>query len=757
VRAPRLEAAVQVDGVLDEPAWQQAALLTGFSQYLPADGIPAADTTEVLVWYSPTAIHFGIRAHERHTSPQVTLADRDRIGADDWVQILLGTFHDSRQALVFMVNPLGVQADGVILETGQRNSTGSMGGGSMTVRDAPDLSPDFIWQSKGRVTDTGFEVEIRIPFKSLKFQERDVQTWDLNIVRRVQHSSFEDSWAPVKRASATFLGQSGTLEELTGLSRGLVLDVNPTVVERVVGNPEPGTDQWGYGWTRPEVGANVRWGVTNNLTLNATVNPDFSQVESDVGQFNFDPRQALFFPERRPFFLEGIEQFNVPNQLIYTRRIVQPIGSAKLTGKTAGTDVALLTAFDDRAYSASGEDVPFFAIARLQRDVGRNSRLGVAYTNRMDGGDYSRVADVDGRLVFAKLYQVAFQGAYSWNRTGDVATDAPLWELRLSRTARESNIRYTFRGISDRFNTQSGFIRRRGIAQMSLDTRYTLFGRQDDFLQSVTGGLMGSLDYRYQDFVQGRPSQDRKFHINLGAQLKGGWSLRGAAFIESFGYDSALYAGYALEQPLAGGATDTIPFTGTPRLENLDWVLGVTTPQWKFMTLDASVIWGRDENFFEWASGDILFVTAGVNLRPTDKIRTELTWNYQSVRRPDDGSLVNWAQVARAKVEYQINRWIFVRLIGQYQGQRTDSLRDNSRTEYPILVYDSSRDTYVRAIAARNANVRGDFLFSYQPTPGTVFFFGYGSTLLEPDGITEPGLRRAQDSFFLKVSYLWRM
>jgi hypothetical protein len=154
VRIPRLDADVRIDGVLDEPVWRQAAVLTGFSQFSPQDGVPANDTTQVLVWYSSTAIHFGIRAFERHGAPIATLADRDRIDADDQVQILLSTFNDGRQAMVFGVNPLGVQMDGTILETNRQQSSGFMS--TVVSRQQPDLSQDFVFQSKGRVTAYGY-------------------------------------------------------------------------------------------------------------------------------------------------------------------------------------------------------------------------------------------------------------------------------------------------------------------------------------------------------------------------------------------------------------------------------------------------------------------------------------------------------------------------------------------------------------------------------------------------------------------------
>ena len=309
VQPPRIEAEVQVDGQLDEAAWAQAARLTGFSRYAPVDGGPADRVTEVLVWYSPSALHFGVRAQAAPGGVQATLADRDRIDADDHVQFFLSTFGDGRQAFVFAVNPFGVQMDGAMVE-GVRSGGGGFGGLAQGREDV-DRSPDFVFQSRGRLEGDGYVVEVRIPFKSLRYQAAADLSWGLHVTRVSPRAGVEESWAPARRDGASFLGQAGALVGMHDLRRGLVLDLNPVATAAV--NGAPAADQWDYGWSRPDLGMNVRWGVTDTLTLNGTVNPDFSQVEADAGQFQFDPRQALFFPDKRPFFLDGIEQFATPN------------------------------------------------------------------------------------------------------------------------------------------------------------------------------------------------------------------------------------------------------------------------------------------------------------------------------------------------------------------------------------------------------------------------------------------------------------
>ena len=330
-----------------------------------------------------------MRARDAGGEIHATLADRDHIFSDDYVQIFLGTFDDGRQSFMFAVNPLGVQADGALVERGVTGGGGFLGGSSQA-RESADLSPDYVFLSKGRLVEGGYEVEVEIPFKSLRYQSKDSQAWQLHVLRKIQRSGYEDSWVPAQRASASFLQQAGKLTGLERLQRGLTLDFTPEITSRLEGQ-RAASGGWDYDRAGPELGGTVRWGISNNLGLNATANPDFSQVESDVSQIQFDPRDALFFPEKRPFFLDGLELFQTPFNLIYTRRIVQPLAAVKLTGKAFGTNVGLISAVDDKIASRSTDDHPVLNVIRLQGDIGRGSRLGMAYTDRMFGSNWGSV------------------------------------------------------------------------------------------------------------------------------------------------------------------------------------------------------------------------------------------------------------------------------------------------------------------------------------------------------------------------------
>jgi len=751
------EAVITIDGVLDEPVWQRAAVLTGFSQFQPVDGRPADDSTEVLVWYSPSAIHFGIKAFEAHGAPHATLAQRDKIQTDDQIHLLIDTYNDRRRAMDLGVNPLGVQSDGNLVEglqlkTGSRGRSSAAGAGA---RDTVDLSADFVYQSKGRLTDYGYEVEIRIPFKSLPYQSVDPQTWGINIIREVQHSGHEDTWTPAKRSNASFLSQSGKLVGLTGLSRGLVLDLDPEITSKVSGTPATaGAVGWAYDANRPQLGGNVRWGITNNLTMSGTVNPDFSQIEADAQKVPSDPRRAISYAEKRPFFLEGIEQFQVPNQLIYTRKVVEPVAALKLAGKAGNTNIGFLSAADTRLQSVTGTENPIYNMLRLRHDLGRQSHLGLAYTDRVEGGNYNRMAGIDGRIVFSKIYGFRFQAAGSLTHAAGVNTTGPMWEAIFERSGRKLNLRYQFNGFSPDFQAASGFIARPNSSILTFNHGFTFYGKRGSLLESWTFIFPLSSTWNYRRLVAGG-SGDLKNDNTVQFLLRGGWRLSLSFFPESFKYDPDLFANYAVERHL-GAKIDTVKFTGTNRLTNFDMGWGVQTPQLKTFDAYASVFTGWDENYPEWSRAWYWNMTFTLNYRPSNKVRLSGNYQRRQYDRLTDRTTVTTHTIPYFKAEYQLSRPIFFRVVAQYDVVWTDSLRDDSRTGFPLLIKNAA-GVYQKSVIQKTNDLRVDWLFSYQPVPGTVFFAGYASSLTETNALTFRDLHRVTDGFFIKLSYLFRV
>lgn len=747
VRVPRFEERVTVDGWLNESTWNKAAVLTGFSQYRPADGRIAEDSTRVLIWYGPSAIHFGIRAFAEVGSVNATLADRDKIESDDYVQILIDTFDDRRQALVFGLNPLGVQSDGIWSE-GRQLERGQQTG--------PDLTRDFVFDSRGRVTEYGYEVEVRIPFVSISYQAGETQDWGVNVLRKVQRSGHVDSWAPAIQADVSFLGQSGRLVGMYGIHRGLVFDITPVVTGSVSGLPRENGDGWDYQSPDTEFGLDAHTALRPNLNLDGTLNPDFSQVEADVGRIMSNQRFALYFPEKRPFFLEGTEHFETPNRLIYTRRVVNPVGGAKLAGKVGSWGIGFLSAVDEKSLSVSGNEYPVFNMLRVRRDLGENSWAGLAYTDRIEGSDYNRVAVADARFVFGRVYFVQLQSGASVTRSGGQTTVAPLWEAVFNRTGHRHGFNYRLTGIHPDFSAQSGFVPRVGELQASLSNSLTWYGDRGAAIEQYSGSLRFAGWWEYAEpWDFGTPTETKVF-FGHAFTFRGGWTMRLTPAWETTAWDPNLYLHYAIETP-NGSAVDTVPFTTPGRVNDAYGILArFATPEFDWFSANLAVnVFPHDVGFIETSKVNLLRITAEASFRPTSQLRINARYARLVLDRDRDGSNLSTSQIPRLRIEYQLFRSTFVRLVGQYEWGRQDALRD-PRTDYPILVWDDDVGEFVRAASMTTNNLRVDALISYRPTPGTVFFLGYGSSLNNSTSRALRDLRRDNDALFVKLSYRFR-
>lgn len=613
-----------------------------------------------------------------------------------------------------------------------------------------------MFESKGHVTVTGYETVIRIPFRSIKYQSADPQDWGLNIIREVQHSGHEQSWVPTKIAAASFLAQSGTLQGLSGLERGLVLDFNPFVTEKVNGDSAHPTP-WRYDVDRPQFGANVRWGITNNLTLNGTYRPDFAEVESDATKLQLDPRYALSYPEKRPFFLDGLEQYSTPNNLIYTRAIEAPIAAAKLSGKVGGVTVAYLGAQDQEDSSVTGAGHSVYNILRLWDDLGSASQIGAALTDKEQGGAFNRMGSVDARFAFANLYTFAAQAATSDTRdsAGTGTGAGPLWYARLTRAGHTFGFDYFFRQIDPQFVAGSGFISRVGVGSVSLDHRLTLYNAPGSFIETYGGDIRLSDTWAGRNLTSLDAPEDRRLQFNTTAAIHGGWRVGAAIYLESYGYDPSLYSTYYLGQG-SGASISYLPFPHQQSIPNTDYILNVTTPQFAHFAASFVYVWGRDENFYEWSAADVGLPQLALTWQPTQQPRFNATYNAQIYHRHTDGTTVETQTIPRIDAEYQVSRALFIRIVGQYDAAYQDSLRDDSRSNLPIFIKDTTTGVISRATAVISNVLTGSILLSYQPVPGTVAFLGYGNDSFEPDALHFTALRRQADSFFVKLSYLFR-
>jgi hypothetical protein len=722
---PRLESVVQIDGNLDEPVWSRATRLTGFWQYQPVDGRPAEEQTEVRVWYAADAIYFGVIAYDRNPRGiRATVADRDNIDNEDHVVLDLDTFHDRRRAFFFGVNPLGAQTDGV-------RSEGS-GQVSSLIPGSTDKNPDFTWDSKGRITERGFEVEIRIPFKSLRYPGSNPQSWGFNVTRVVQRTGYTDTWTDVRRANASFLGQEGALGGLHDMHHGVTVEAQPFVTATAAGARDAVTEDFVREDLNPDAGLNLRLGFSS-YALDATMNPDFSQVESDEGQVTVNERFALFFPEKRPFFLEGIELFGSPQTLVYTRRIVNPKAGAKFTGKFGQLGVAHLTAVDE-----TGTSDAWFNITRLRRDFGRNSIAGVTFTNRDQTGNHNRVLAGDFRYVWG-LYYTQFQYGRSWTSTNDSSVDAPIWQAEFDRTGRSWGFNYLLNGQGQGFDAQAGFVNRlrSNVVTGHAFNRFTWYGAPRVLLENLTVFFGPERIWAYDQFgfepaIEGREQVDATF------QLRGGWELNGHGERNFVDFQDSSFADYTIGSAVGAAyfPEDFSGFTGQVK---------VTTPTWR--KLGAEVTYGRGHSaiFEEGTTGTGWQLRGTLDLRPTTTIRVAALATVFRLYRLD-GSEFARSTIPRLKLEYQPNRALFFRAIGEYRSERRATLIDPA----------SGDSLFVGGVAQPTTEFNGfrlDLLASYEPTPGTVAFLGYGSSLESDEEFNWSRLERTTDGFFVKLAY----
>jgi len=724
---PRLEVAeARVDGVLDEAVWQRATRLTGFWQYQPVDGRSAEEATEVLVWYAPDAIWFGIVAHDKVPSAiRATVADRDNIANDDNVLLDIDTFHDRRRAFQFGVNPLGVQSDGVRSEgTGQVSSL---------IPGSTDLNPDFTWDSKGRITDQGYTVEIRIPFKSLRYPSGEPQSWGFNVTRVVQRTGYTDTWTDVRRANASFIGQEGAIGGLHDLKRGVLVEAQPFVTATANGARDVATGAFDRETVNPDAGLNLRLGFTS-YAFDGTINPDFSQVESDAGQVTVNERFALFYPEKRPFFLEGIELFGSPNTLVYTRRIVDPKGGAKLTGKFGQLGVAYLSAVDQ---TDAGD--AWFNIARLRHDFGRNSIAGVTFTNRDQADNHNRVLAGDFRYVWGLYYaQAQLGGSYTSDLAG--SRTAPIWHAEWDRTGRSWGFNYMLKGFGTDFDDQAGFVNRlrSNVVNGHFYNRFTVYGARGALLENLTVFFGPDRTWAYQQFGF-EPALEGFDQLDATFQLRGGWKLIGHVQRDFVDFQDSTYADYTIGS--AGGPV----YQPGDDFSGFWWQGQVTLPTWRRLGGFVQYRQGEAPIFPEATTGRYRQLTGEVDLRPVPTVRTALTAIVFRLDRLDGREFAR-STIPRLKVEYQPKRELFFRVIGEYRSDGTVALEDPA-TGAPLYVGG------VPQPASEFNGLRVDLLASYEPTPGTVAFLGYGSSLETDEEFNWSRLSRTSDGFFVKLAY----
>lgn len=462
LEAVRATGPITLDGALDEPSWADAPRATHFIQNDPREGEPATYDTEVRVVYDDEAIYFGVFARDEEPGRVIVndLKKDFNTNNSDGFRIVLDTFHDARNGYTFATNPAGAKYDAQMVNEGRERNA----------------DWDGIWDVATQVAETGWYAEIRIPFRTLKFENRDIQTWGINFERKLRRVNEDSYWSPLPRIyDLDRVSMAGTVEGLRGVRPGMNLRFKPyaaTASSTLLGRPTIGEF---------DAGLDVKYGVTSGLVWDFTVNTDFSQVEVDEQQINLT-RFSLFFPEKRDFFLEnsGIFQFgsqvqggaNRQNELrlFFSRRIglsddgapIPILGGTRLTGRQGAYSLGVINIQQRETDAASSAN---FTALRLRRDILANSDIGAVFLNKEEGGpNYNRVAGLDANFRFGLLSLNGYV-AKTFSPATTTATRGNAYATRagIDYENREWRFQVGHGSIGERFNDELGFAPRLGI------------------------------------------------------------------------------------------------------------------------------------------------------------------------------------------------------------------------------------------------------------------------------------------------------
>ncbi len=666
-----------MDGVLDDVGWASAKVVSTFVQQEPNEGAPATERTEIRVLYDAETLYIGVRAFDNSgLPPRVTemRRDSDRILDEDNIQIILDTFKDARSAYMFVTNPLGAKLDQQIFNEGE----GAGGGGFGFATSNINRDWDGVWHVAAQTVPDGWVAEIAIPMVTLRFPDAPVQSWGLNIMRNQSRKNEQDFWAPVAKAySITRVSQAGTLSGMSALNRGLDLRVTPYATGGATRILDQGIESDAFD---PEVGIDVKFGVTAGLNLDVTINTDFAQAEVDDEQVNLT-RFPLFFPEKRDFFLENSGTFTVGSatpfnrivDLFFSRRIGiseggEPVpirGGARLTGKIGRNDIAIMDVQTDNAFGRSGDN---FLVTRFSRNILSRSRVGGMFINRSetDGDHYNRTYAADFSVSpHAALNVIGFLGKTD---TPGMTGDNMGSYVNATWLDDKWRIYGEFADLDDDFNPEVGFLPRRGIRVNKLH-----FERNP---RPNFGGirvLSPMMNWTYTTDQAGRRLSTR-WHYMVGTRFDNGAFLN-IMYNNIFErlHNPFVLSGVEIPAGDYDFASFTISFDSNPSKKL--YYKANYTPQ----------------TFF---GGDRTDVSGTVGVRLTDRLATEGRYSRNDVALPGGDFVVD---LAALRVDFAVSPTMAFRSVTQYNSQ-TDQFGTSARFRYTYrpgsdiyLVYDEVR------------------------------------------------------------------
>ncbi len=769
-----------IDGKLDDEVWKSAVVLKDFYQIEPGDNIAPSKPTEVMLGYDERFLYIAFHCYDEPDKVRANIPKRDDIFNDDYVGILFDTFNDQRKAYEFDLNPLGIQADG----------TWNTGGNE-------DFSLDVVFQSKGMLTSDGYTIEVAIPFKSIRYNAGKDVLWGAHFWRRIKRFNNElDMWMPISRDISSWLAQEGHLTGFEGISTERTLELIPSLTISETGKRKAPVTlaqiaQGGRFVNEPiklDPGLTGKYSITSKVTLDFAINPDFAQVESDQLVVTANQRFPIFFAEKRPFFLEGIEIFQTQIFAVHTRSIIDPDFAVKLTGKVKRNTFGLLLASDNGPGNFSEEERPTanprlldknasVGILRLKHDLGKSdSFIGFLGTYDRFVDRYNELGGFDGRFRIDKQTTFAWQMLATHSRHQfffpeeglrlDRKENGFIYAVDYNKDGRHFGYDLSGVGRTRYYTSDLGFNRRPNSNVYNGFFRYNSEKKPKARLISwrVYDAMNTAFDW------QGRSQGDNNEtqiqfsfprQTYLGTGVDKGYER---VFESEFGpkrqpgtncvaNNNCTFAGNDNERSSSnhgvyvfGGSTVNkkvnFNFFTSRGWGNLDFDFGGGP---KFPRVSPGAIAAADAAAKglckgknpppvcnapqDPGPGDFFHFDGGVTYQPTSALNATLSFTKERLTRYDTGRVAFDENIASLRSTYQFSRFLFAR----------------GRVDYETL----------------GSSVKAQFLLGYTPNPGTALYVGYNDDLSRNgfnrfSGLLEPGFRRNGRVFFIKMSYLFR-
>ncbi|MFB0518598.1 MAG: DUF5916 domain-containing protein [Acidobacteriota bacterium] len=680
-----------IDGILDDPVWQKAPHITGFKTYYPDFGKEMGEKTVAYYAYDRENLYFAFRCFDSQPDKiKAPVTSRDNVRPGDLICVNLDSFNNQQSLYAFYSNPIGIQEDSR-LEGGQE-----------------DPSIDMVWYSEGNIDDKGYTVEIKIPFKSIRFSHKNPVEMGVIFERMISRRSEAGTYPPLDpEHGANFLTQTMTLI-FHDIKHYTLFELLPAVTYSRRSSMEQG--ELASEADRGDLSLTAKYGITSDLILDGALNPDFSQVEADAGQVDFNLRYALFFPEKRPFFLEGLEKFNFGGYdsgdplgaIVHTRTIVDPLAGLKLNGKIGDKNTIASIYAMDGLLDTEEEDFAHFSIFRYKRALSKDGFIGGFYTGRERKNGFNRVLGADGQIRInpPSLFGFHFFQSQSKLDENSPRDDGHALGLHYFYNTRDMLLMLGLQDISKDFRTETGYITRTGITRFRSGI-LRMFYPDSKVIRRVDPMVHAYLIRdKFSDLYEADIPVDLRLILP-----------RTSSIVIGYRYATEVFLGEKFSR-------NGVRFIARSQF----------TKQF-FFSLSYSRM-NRIRYMADPYQGYGSDASATLRYLPSEKIHLDLSLIYSDFYRHSDSAKEYDYTIIRSRNTYQMNKYLFFRGIVEY-----NSFRKRLMT---------------------------DFLASFTYIPGTVIHVGYGS-LYEKIRWIEGEYRAADEfletkrGFFFKASFLWRL